>query len=236
MMLLVGITTAPRCDEAGTRYNYLDATLRDFRESIGDIPHKLVIAAEPGSACPDGVEAYVNDRVLGVFSNWVECLRRLVGQAEDDQQLILMLQDDVMFTPGAVDTGIEWLQQHSPDIYVSLYTSPAVVDTTRLSGESGFVPAAIERRAFWGALAGLFTTGLARKLLASASFRGHLQRERLDVVIGHAMQRDIRQPLMVHVPSLCDHRGEFSSIGRHKIVKNASMRRGFQFKRGINHE
>ena len=98
-------------------------------------------------------------------------------------------------------------------------------------GATGFVPAATDKHSFWGALALLFPPKALEKLLTAPRFMAHEHTARLDVVVGNTIVCDLQMDLCVHVPSLCDHLGAWSTIGRHKIPGIQKYRRGYDFQR-----
>ena len=234
---LVGVTTAPRADGA-KRHDYLTPSLLSLTKAGWQPPH---VFAEPNSEFAALVSAgvasvYRNADTLGCYANWKQGLTHLLRLADDRNaecqgscRWLLMLQDDVIWSdsanPESLYAAIHSVPRPEQVGVCSWYTSPSMVGTD----DTGFVHAALHKHSFWGALALMFPVESARRLLNASRFVNHPQDCRLDVVIGNTLSLDLCLRLLVHNPSLCDHIGAFSTLGRHKIKGIQSNRRGHMF-------
>ena len=237
--VVVGITTAPRQTDSGQPCAYLEATLRALGRVGWPDGAPLYISYDAGGQpTPEITAAAPRARVLehtqrlGVYGNWRYLANTLLAQYGPDRPYLL-LQDDVDFCDGVVDYLPQATQRAAatrPVGCFSLYTSPAMVPVT-CRGATGFVPAATDKHSFWGALALLFPPKALEKLLTAPRFMAHEHTARLDVVVGNTIVCDLQMDLCVHVPSLCDHLGAWSTIGRHKIPGIQKYRRGYDFQR-----
>lgn len=184
-----------------------------------------------------------NPEQLGVFENWRTTLRGCLADAEQTGAgWILMVQDDACWTRYAarlLDTLTMIVNRRELGA-ISLYTAPMMVPHRDAAEPAPSVltspysrlllrPAALDRHSFWGAVALLFPTTAAAALLEDPVFQAHTHQARLDVVIGRAIVESMQHKLYVTLPSIVDHLGEISSIGRHKVVRAKNLRRGFRF-------
>jgi len=236
--VVVCVTTAPRRTDDGADCDYLQMTL-DNLQRVGwpsQIPWHVVcdggrtIAA--GAAAQRGCRVSETPRRLGVYGAWRFAAEMLLTQY-GPERCFLLLQDDVDFCDQIVGYVPQAMVQTARTCDVgcfSLYTSPAMVSPQHRSAH-GFVPAALDRHSFWGALALLFPPYKLAALLATNRFIQHSHSARLDVVVGNALTNDLGAPIYVHVPSLVEHRGAWSTIGRHRIKSIQTNRRGYQFER-----
>jgi len=234
---LVGVTTAPRADGA-KRHDYLTPSLLSLTKAGWQPPH---VFAEPDSNFTALVSAgvssvYRNADTLGCYANWKQGLTHLLRLADDMNaeclgscRWLLMLQDDVIWSdktnPASLYAAVHSVPRPEQVGAFSWYTSPSMVGTD----DTGFVHAALHKHSFWGALALMFPIESARRLLTAPRFVNHPKDCRLDVVIGNTLSLDLCLRLLVHNPSLCDHIGAFSTLGRHKIKGIQSNRRGHMF-------
>jgi hypothetical protein len=228
MRLAIAMTTAPRPTP------YIGRAFDSLRGAGFAGPVHVFL--EPD--CPDvplaGAVPHQAAARFGCFPNWKRALAWTTARVEAD--FYLMLQDDVVWRPAAA-AALERLMDGAAAAagfgFASPYTSPAMVPGAYLGAASGqaWVPPAFYNRAFWGALALLFSRESAAALLRCPRFIAHDHHRKLDVVVGHCM-RDLGRAMLVAVPSLCDHIGEFSTLGRHLIRGNQWARRGYRFDPG----
>lgn len=236
--VVVGITTVPRRTDDDVPCNYLADTLRNLDQVQWPSSAPWYISYDAGgkptpedTALAPRARVVEHNRRLGVYGNWRYLAELLVAQYGPDRPY-LMLQDDVQLSNGVVPylpRAVEQSLATKPVGCFSLYTSPAMVPDG-CAGANAFVPAALNKHSFWGALALLFPAGQLTKLLAAPRFLAHEHTARLDVVIGNTLVFDLGLELCVHVPSLCEHTGDWSTIGRHKIRSIQKNRRGYDFK------
>lgn len=225
-LLSVGMTTAPRIDEEGRDRSRLTQSLASFRSAGFD--QRVYLFAEPGvTAGSDGCELISTENQLGCFQNWRRGLTYLSEKAP--ARWYLMLQDDVVWSPGAAATVIKAVASGKYDSagFLSAYTSPAMVAGKRASS-SRWRPVKFHNNAFWGALALLLPAEAAGLLLSFPRFVSHDHHRKLDVVVGNCF-RDMQRQMLVSVPSLCDHIGDWSTLGRHRVSGIQWGRRGFGF-------
>lgn len=186
--------------------------------------------AEPGS------ERLDNDQRLhlhqgafkrGCFDNWKWALEwLLVGTTAS---WLMILQDDSIWQSGAAEILRVKMQnrQNLKTGVISPYTSRVVV-------EDGFVDGWNECHAgwgFWGALSFCMQRNSATELLKHSRFAWHAGTRQIDAVVVLSML-ELERPNFVHLPSLVDHIGTTSTIGRGDGCDEdpASGRRGYRFK------
>jgi hypothetical protein len=84
--------------------------------------------------------------------------------------------------------------------------------------------------AFWGAVAMCFPRASLIKMQTEGQrYINHKHHRKLDVVVGNSMRADMGMSIRVAVPSLVDHIGSWSTLGRHRLKGNQWGRRGFAF-------
>jgi hypothetical protein len=240
MHLDIGMTTAPRPEP------YITRSVASLRAAGFD--QTVHYFAEPGSTFP-GVDPYPPDGVLhaatvpfGCFPNWRRALHRLADHAERPDDFIMVVQDDVVWCKGARAILDRFLSGILPGLggpcrpfgFASPYASPAVVAAIHKEdyeddrrGQS-WVPPLFYNKSFWGALALVFTAESAYALLEHPRFVAHDHHRKVDVVVGNCM-RDMGREMTVALPSLCDHIGAHSTLGRHRISGIQWGRRGYRF-------
>lgn len=216
------MTTAPR-ELAGDQRPYIHRSIQSLRES--GCGERVTIFCEPGCAfstacCGDVALVQRQDR-LGCFRNWASGLRELADASPD---WVVMLQDDVVWSRRGWETLMNGIIMSDYGVgALSPYTSAGIAPV----GRRGWVPP--RQKSFWGALALAFPRDAATAVLDHPIFVSHDKPARLDVVVGKALA-DLARPLLVHMPSLCDHIGDISTLGRHKIPGIQYGRRGYNFR------
>lgn len=226
----VGITTAQRPEP------YLSRTLASLRQT--GYQELIRVRAEPGVDITDNAVAITrNSEQQGCFRNW-RCLAWQLLQ-ETTQPWLLMLQDDVVFVPGMWDKLSPMLASKTQDSrvgFVSLYTNRSMRPREIYQGWG--LANYHAARGYWGALACCWR----RESLQRTLDIGCIQRpehshpagieptayRKVDVLIGRAC---LELSLQIHTPypSLTDHIGEHSTIGRDLIPGIQAGRRGIGF-------
>ena len=230
-LLTIGITTAERSEP------YLARTLDALR--YGGWPAGVYVRSEPGVVLPplpEGSSIYVNETRQGCFHNWHQAAWHLVEHTTTPW--ILLLQDDVIFTAKTFPLLAELLPQFDqPDIgFVSLYTNRAMAPRVVRAGWGLANYAA--NRGYWGALATCWRRDSLRAALHTAALsqpeRAHpegtptVMHRKIDVLIGRACA-ELSLKIYTPLPSLVDHIGERSTIGRDLIPGIQAGRRGLGF-------
>lgn len=178
-----------------------------------------------------------NQEQLGCYRNWKRALQWLVENTAADW--MLLVQDDVVWRSDASDRIHQAI--HCPALqevgFLSPYTSPAMVPRFGRPAE-GWIEARFPNwgywgywgvRCFWGALALCLPRTSALALLACPVFKHHAHPRKLDSVVGRSF-RELGKSCKVHVPSLADHIGEVSTLGRDGIKRNQWARCGYKFR------
>jgi hypothetical protein len=155
----------------------------------------------------------------GCFGNWKSALEWLI--AHTSASWVMILQDDALWRIGSSEMlYVQMRTRQDPRTgLLSPYTSPAIV-------KKDFVDGWNECRAgwdFWGALAFCMKRVAAEELLRHPRFVMHDHPLQVDAVVAASML-DLGRPSFVHVPSLVDHIGDTSTIGR-----TGGGRRGYRF-------
>ncbi len=218
--LAIAMTTCPRKEAYAFR---AVASLR-----AAGFTETLHVFAEPDS--PEltqfaNLTIHPAETKLGCFQNWRRAATWLYENLAEDW--LMVLQDDVIWCHDACTQLGRAI--HQPGLQavgmLSPYTSKAMVPT---GAKTGWLNAKFHNRAFWGALAVCMPRASLGSLLALDRFRNHPHHRKVDVVIGNCF-RDLGLAIKVHVPSLADHIGKISTLGRHKFLHNQWGRNGFRF-------
>lgn len=225
--IALGITTSPR------QKDYLTDSIRSLRSAgFDELVH---LFAEPGTPECDlaGTRTIVNPRRLGCAGNWKNALASLLAERPADWYLLL--QDDVVWRPNSKEVLVAEMQTGARGIgFLSAYTSPAMVPRRPASG---WQPALFPNPSywgickFWGALALAIPHSAALRLVDCPRYQAHQHPRKLDELLGDCC-RDLDLACRVYVPSLADHIGEVSTLGRHgwRFFGNRWGRRGIQFR------
>ena len=208
---VIGVTTAPR------EIPVIARTVRSLRSS-GWEKEVLWLFAEPGSPVPDDVLRSGLARVihrqhsaLGAWGNFYLALAELCVR-EPLADAFLMLQDDVVFSPGLREYLEEQLWPGPNPGVVSLHTPAHFAPTWG----TGFFKADVGWGA-WGAQAFIFSNAAARKFLGDLNVVGHPVlgimdgRKNVDSVVGDWCRRAGRE-FWLHSPSLTEHIGVRSTL------------------------
>ena len=224
--LALAMTTAPR------RQATLDRSLSSLRAAgFGEDVH---VFAEPGTLSDSGSSALatLDGRMIlhenaygrGCFGNWKGALEWLILQTT--ASWMLLLQDDAIWQPDSAKELFAQMavRQDQRTGLISPYTSPVVVANNFVDGwnecHAGW--------GFWGALALCMKRVAAEELIQHPRFANHAGDKQVDAVVAASML-DLNRPSFVHVPSLVDHIGATSTIGRDGDSEEG--RRGYRFRK-----
>lgn len=239
--LAIGMTVGLRRNK-GTVYDYCEQAAFSLRQA--GFVEPLHCFTEPEAAklhIPRpkrwGIKIHENDEKLGCFPNFRHGLKWLLDYTDADW--LLMLQDDCIWRAdgsaiiqNTINTG-----RFQTAGVLSAYTSKAMVPRAqrdpakKWATKNQWMNCRFHNNAFWGAVAMLFPRASALRLeTQSQRYRNHRHHRKLDVVVGNAMRTELEMDVLVHVPSLCDHIGSWSTLGRHRFKGNRWGRRGFLFR------
>jgi hypothetical protein len=225
LRLGIAITTAPR-PEGQDYFSLAHASLR----SAGFDEH-LHVFAEPGSptVADEEMTRHAHKQKLGCFGNFRQAVRHMSKQEEYDW--VLMLQDDVVFRDdAAARLRAEVVSREVAKTgFLSLYTNKAMRPATADGREEGwhrpnFYMGEVAKgkrpakrgKGYWGALAGCWPRETLVRMQQHPRFRDHTHHRKVDVVIGHSCI-EMGLDVATYVPSLADHVGARSTIGRDKV-------------------
>ena len=235
--IAIGVTVGRRVNK-GKTYDYFEKSVFSTRKAGFDEPiHAFV---EPGADqhVPDvdrwNIRVHNNKTKLGCFPNFKHGLTWLLENTDADW--VLMVQDDAVWRRDSHNLLVNAAMH--PDLQkagmLSPYTSKAVVPGRFLDpkpDDNRWVECKFHNKAFWGAVAMMFPRASAERLLnESQRFRNHKHHRKLDVIVGNSLRRELQMQIMVHVPSLVDHIGSWSTLGRHRYKGNQWGRRGYLFR------
>jgi hypothetical protein len=118
--------------------------------------------------------------------------------------------------------------------FLSPYVSPAMVPERAHNVRHYWVRSV--RRNFWGAVAMCFPRAALEYMINCPRFVNHKHHRQVDVVAGDVFfnSSDSRWPY-IHLPSLADHIGVKSTIGRDKNPHSQWGRHGFSFNEDYQH-
>lgn len=237
--LAIGMTVGYR-NNKGTIYDYCEQAVVSLRRAgFGEQLHAFV-EPEAHVHIPAvkrwNINLLQNEERRQCYGNFRHGLNWLLDNTDADW--LMMLQDDCI-----------WRQDGAERVYAAMadkklakagmlspYTSPAMVppakrDEKMWEAKNEWCSARFHNNSFWGAVALIFPRASALKLENdSQRFRNHTHHRKLDVVVGNAFRAELDMPIMVHVPSLCDHVGSWSTLGRHRFRGTKWGRRGFLFR------
>lgn len=218
--LAIGMTTAPR------RQPTFERSIASLRAA--GFHEEVHVFAEPETFSNVPVvsrtRVHVNAKKLGCFANWKTTLLYLLANTKT--AWVMLLQDDAIWAPGAANVLRTMMcDPRAPKSgFLSAYTSSSHTVVSK-----NFVDGWNETRAgwlFWGALALCMNREAAEALSKHSRFVKHWDSKALDAVVGASMV-DMCRPTYVHVPSLVDHIGVTSTIGRDREAP--AGRRGYRF-------
>lgn len=215
--LVIGVQTAPR------RVYYCPEVIANMQRA--GFPGPLRLYAEPGdlSALAEYGDYLQIDQAReqrGCFQNWKYALTQLAAL---DADWTLLCQDDAIWRQDAYQDVLRDLERHQGNTQLgclSFYTSIKMVedgDRVVPADQEHWAPARFHNKAFVGAQALCFPRAGLQAFLRAKRFVEHDHWRKVDVVVGHTFRHDLQLPLLVRHPSLVQHIGKVSSIGRHKI-------------------
>ena len=238
--LAIGMTVGRRVNK-GTVYDYCEQASFSLRQAGFTEPLHGFTEPDAAQHIPRpkrwNIEIHQNKNNLGCYKNFRHGLKWLVDHTKADW--LLMVQDDCVWRKD----GAEQIHKAINDPrfakagFLSPYTSKAMVPkplrepATRWQTRNDWAPCRFHNNAFWGAVALLFPRASALKMeTQSKRYRNHKHHRKLDVVVGNAIRAELKMSIFVHVPSLCNHVGSWSTLGRHRFKGNRWGRRGFLFR------
>jgi len=238
--LAIGMTVGLRKNKGNT-YNYCERSIRSLRE--GGFKQTLYAFTEPGAQIhipghsSFKAEMIQHEKKKGCFRNFRFGLKWLLDHTEADW--LLMLQDDAVWRSDGWEVIRQTMEagEHDHVGMLSPYTSKAMVfqgDKQKFAKkkQEGWRKCHFHNKAFWGAVAMLFPRESARKLEEeSQRYRNHKHHRKLDVIVGNALRKELQLEILVRVPSLVEHIGAWSTLGRHKLRGNQWGRKGYHFKK-----
>jgi len=195
----------------------------------------LHVFAEPNavsdrliSAADDNAVIHRHARQHGCYKNWRFSMEWM--HANTDSDWVLAMQDDVIWcwrAPTILQYALETVDKDQVG-FLSPYVSPAMVPPRASRLRHCWVRC--QRRNFWGAVAMCYPRASLAYTVQSKRFREHTHFRQVDVVAGDVFYqcKDQRWPY-IHLPSLADHIGSKSTIGRDKNPQNQWARHGFRF-------
>lgn len=246
--LAVGMTIGLRVElkkSGKTVHDYARQAIASFREAGFQQP--LHVFVEPGAkvhlpnAKRAGLCVHYNTEQRHCFGNFKHGAQFLID--ETDADWILMLQDDAIWRKGSsalLQAAIDNPASRGAG-FLSAYASKAMISkahkerlTKDLQAKDGLTQRWVQcdfyHKAFWGAVAMCFPRdSLVMMQTEGHRYRNHKHSRKLDVVVGNAIHRDLGLPIFMAVPSLVDHIGSWSTMGRHRFRGNQWGRRGFAF-------
>lgn len=228
--LAIGMTVAPRPGGGA----YYPEALRSLRAAGYSQPVHLF--TEPGTPAADvgaDILLHPNSVKRGCYKNWRHALTQLLV-LEPAAEWLLMLQDDGVWRGDAHAKLQDGMARYPHVGFLSPYTSKAMLSVTsvrniKVNRTDAWVPVKFHNKAFWGAVATCWPRAAVERLLACPRVVNHDHHRKVDVVIGNAC-RDLGLPILVHAPSLANHIGKKSTIGRDKLIGNQWGRVGCGFR------
>jgi hypothetical protein len=235
----IGITVARRV-QGNTTINYVQESIRSLRTTkFTETVHAFCepeASHEVDSLLDLNVQRYVHSCHQGCFPNFRFALQWLYDNTAGDW--LIVIQDDCIWHPDARAALERGFEQFPDAGFLSPYTSRSMVEMGNkghkdlsINLNSGWWPHRFHRNAFWGAVALVFSRQAAEAMLGFRRFVTHDHHRKVDVVIGNCT-RDMGKTGYVHIPSICDHIGRHSTIGRDRFKQNAWARIGLRFDTG----
>ncbi len=234
--LAIGVTIGLRKNKQHV-YQYFQESIASLRAAGFKQP--VVAFVEPGAEIhlpaldQFNIKPVQRAEKLGCFQNFRHGLQHLMQHEPADWYL--MLQDDCVWRAdsalvlGALlnDPAMQTVGMLSP------YTSKAMVPFKEKKRDERGKPGdrvascSFYNKAFWGAVAMAFPHESAKALDAHPRYAEHAHTRKLDVVVGNTLRVELKLDIKICLPSLCDHIGAISTLGRHKLKSNQWGRHGY---------
>ena len=239
----LGMTVGARVDK-GVAFQYCSEAIDSLRDA--GFMEELHLFVEPGADIhvPNDHEKHrlivtQHKKNRGCFKNFHFGLDTLVTETTADW--LFMIQDDCLWKPNSYALMQDVCNDPAnQDVgFLSPYTSKSMIPFGKSKktrkpmkglAPKGWVQHKFHNKAFWGAVCMVFPRQAAIDMLALPRFKNHRHHRKLDVVIGNCT-REMEKRGLIHVPSICDHIGDWSTLGRHRIKGNKWGRRGWGFKK-----
>lgn len=212
-MLSIGMITAPRDLDVHDAIAELRAA--GFSQDIHLFCEPGVRAIRPAPH----LIVHVNQTTRGGLGNWAYCLRWLYENTA--APYLMVCEDDVIFNTLAATKLFEFLVEHPDGFgYVSLYTPRH--DARFAAGGTGWL-SWNRGRETWGTQAICFNRRSAECVLAYEPLASEDQMTGpTDAIVGECFQK-ARFPCYYHNPSLADHVGRVSAVGRRWSNRNSGL-------------
>ena len=234
MKLEIGMTVGLRRNKDKLE-QYCSQAVNSLRDVGFTEPLHLFI--EPGAEVhiPEGdnFEVHQNPEQYGCYRNFRCGLKYLTENTDGDW--FLMLQDDAIWADNSYQILIDAMADPEKQNvgFLSPYTSKTMLSKSvrakARKQKPGWHECTFYRGKFWGAVAVAFPRRSAERLEnESKIYREHTHHRKLDVVMGHGI-RELGLEILMAVPSMVEHVGAFSTLGRHKKFLNQFVRRGYLF-------
>jgi len=226
--IALAMTTAGRGETAPVKRAVRSVRKAGFTQDIHMFAEPEALSDEDFVTLDKNLSVHRNISTMGCFGNWKTTAAWMAENTTEDW--IMIMQDDLMWGPSAAAT-----MQHAVDVFdpattgvLSPYTSPAMVPDRARKLRGCWVRSI--KRNYWGALAFCFPRQSLEYLLGSPVFTSHRSSRQVDVVVGRVYYEssDKRWPI-IHLPSIGQHIGAVSTIGRDKNPASRWGRCGFGF-------
>jgi hypothetical protein len=210
--LAIGMQTAWRPDPV------IDTSLDSLRAA--GFEQTVHVFAEPTAQVkkrPD-IELRRNAHTQGCFPNWRNTAVWMFVNTDADW--IMVLQDDVVWRNDGRAQLEAGMAAHPAVGMLSPYCSPKMLPhdlRQNASPEESWQEAQFYDKTFIGALALCFPRESLGKLLHHDRFLSHTHHRKTDTLVGNTLRLELGLSILVHIPSLANHIGKWSTIGRHKI-------------------
>ena len=186
---------------------------------------QLTVFAEPEAKLPACTKVYRNETKLGAFENHHQALQYLVNYSKCD--LICVLLDDTEFSKNTIDKVITLFQSVDESMAVSLVTIEQDIPHNERT-KSGWVFSNPGIDAWGGSY--VLRKKVAEEIITNPYYLNWLNRlddtyKPMDGIICQTL-KNINHNCAFHIPSLCDHIGEHSTLSHGQLTKN---RRGYKF-------
>lgn len=221
----------------GKLEQYCSQSVQSLRDAGFTEPLHLFV--EPGAEVHipkrDDFEVIDNPEQYGCYRNFRHGLKYLTD--ETDADWFLMLQDDAIWSDNSYEAFSAAITDTEKQRvgFLSPYTSKTMVAKSarskRRESTITWHECSLFQGKFWGAVALAFPRESAERLEnESRRFREHTHHRKLDQVLGYGME-ELGLEMLMAVPSMVEHIGAFSTLGRHKKLFNQWARRGFLFQK-----
>lgn len=210
--MVIVMTNAPR------KVDTIFRTITYLRRA--GFTEEIIVFSEPGSPVVemDDVYQYFNEKRLGCFKNFEQCLKYGINNAQD----IFILQDDARYNRHTAEKIYSIL----PDDYG--YVTPYL--STHDAREFGRKEIGFHEHTkgwydcFWGCtISLLIKKEVAENLIGHKDWKNYKRENKVDCIVGHCIT-ELGYKQFYHYPSLVDHMGVHSTLGHVSIADNKGYR------------